>query len=373
LSQEELFITDGIGMRRRYVPLVFVAATVVSVAVCFRANAQTLKSTADKRIAFSNFYAGNSWRQAMLQSWTDSANQAIKDGIIKATKIVNANNSASEQASQIESLIVEGWDAIVVDPISTTAINSAIQDAVDAHIDVVIFNESSTAPGAYHIVTDYTQDGRLQAEFLGKQFKDPANILEIRGIAGTSADADMHNGLVDGLKSYPNLKIVGTVYGNWTGTVTQKEVAGILPSLPKIDAVATQGGDGWGAYQAFHAAGRPTPIIIMGHRQDELALWKQILETDPTYNTFSVSSTPAGSKVAFWVAQQILAGRNVPKTLNLPFPIIKKGDLDAWLKVMPQGSVALVPYTQKWTEDFIDAVVAGKPAPPPPRPTGNSD
>ena len=359
-------------LRRRLLAAV-AAGTLAAFIGSNHARAADPVSTADKKIALSNFYAGNSWRQAMLQSWTDTANQAIKDHIIKASKIVNADNSATQQASQIESLIVEGWDAIVVDPISTTAINGAMQDACDANIVVVVFNESSTAPCAYHIITDYTEDGRLQAEFLGKRLKDPTNILEIRGIAGTSADADMHKGLVEGLKAYPNLKIVGTVYGNWTQTVAQKEVSGLLPSLPKVGAVATQGGDGWGAYQAFHAAGRPTPIIIMGHRQDELALWKKILATDPSYDTFSVSSTPAGSKVAFWVAQEILAGRKVPKTLNLPFPIINKGDLDAWLKVMPQGSVALTPYTQEWTQEFVDASIAGKapPAAPAPTATGN--
>jgi ribose transport system substrate-binding protein len=326
-------------------------------------------NTSGKRIALSNFYAGNSWRQSMLQAWTDSANEAIKAGIIKETKIVNANNSATEQASQIESLIVEGWDAIVVDPISTTAINGAIQDACDAGITVVVFNESATAPCAKHIITNYVSVGAQQAEFFGKTLKGSNNILEIRGIAGTSADDDMHKGLVDGLKNYPNLKIVGAVNGNWTGTITQREVAGILPSLPEVNAVATQGGDGFGAYQAFKAANRPTPVIIMGHRQDELALWKQLLGTDPSYNTFSISSTPGGSKAAFWVAQQLLAGMDVPSPIDLPLPVIQKADLEGWLKVMPAGSVVVTPYTQAWVKEWIENARNGKPAPHDPKPS----
>ena len=333
------------------------------------ARAADEKSTAHMKIALSNFYAGNSWRQALLKSWSDTANQAIKDNIIAATKIVNADNSATEQSSQIESLIVEGYNAIVVDPISTTAINGAMEDACNAGVIVVVFNETATVPCAYHIITDYVQDGRLQAKFLGEHLKGPSNILEIRGIAGTSADVDMHDGLVDGLKAYPNIKIVGTVYGNWTQTVAQKEVAGILPSLPPIQGVATQGGDGWGAYQAFHAAGRPTPIIIMGNRQDELALWKTLVDKDPNYQTFSVSSTPSSSKVAFWVAQQILAGRHVPKTMSIPVTTIYKNDLDAWLKITPVGSLALTSFDQSWTESFIEAADAGKPAPAAPSPS----
>ena len=43
--------------------------------------------------------------------------------------------------------------------------------------------------------------------------------------------------MVDELKKYPNLKVVGSVHGDWTQTVAQKQVAGILPTLPQIDGV----------------------------------------------------------------------------------------------------------------------------------------
>ena len=68
-------------------------------------------------------------------------------------------------------------------------------------------------------------------------------------------------------------------------------VAGILPSLPEVKAVVTQGGDGYGAAQAFKAAGRPTPLIIMGNRQDELAWWKEQKDANG-YETMAVSIAP---------------------------------------------------------------------------------
>jgi ribose transport system substrate-binding protein len=351
----------------------FLAASGLAMAVlCLvkpgAAQAAESTSTTKMTIALSNFYAGNTWRQAMLKSWSETADAAIKNHVIAGTKIVNSGNSATAQSSQIESLVVQGYNAIVVDPISDTAVDSAMQDACSAGIVVVVFNDTAKIPCAYHIVTDYVGYGRIQADFLGKTLKGSANVLEIRGIAGTSADADIHSGLVEGLKAYPNLKVVGSVYGDWTQTVAQKEVAGILPSLPAIQAVATQGGDGWGAYQAFKSAGRPLPLIVMGHRQDELALWKDILKTDPGYKTFSISATPSSSRVAFWVAQQVLAGKHVPKTMTLPVPTIYENNLDEWLKVTPPGGVALVPYGQTWTTSFIQAANEGKPAPDAPPP-----
>ena len=40
--------------------------------------------SADKRIALSNNYAGNSWRQAMLQSWDKVTKKAVADKLVAA-------------------------------------------------------------------------------------------------------------------------------------------------------------------------------------------------------------------------------------------------------------------------------------------------
>ena len=93
----------------------------------------------------------------------------------------------------------------------------------------------------------------------------------------------------------------------------------------------TQGGDGYGAAQAFAATDRPMPTIIMGNRQDELAWWKE--QKDATgYETMSVSIAPGVSTLAFWVAQQILDGKEVPKDLTVPFLRIDQDTLEANLE-----------------------------------------
>ncbi|MBX6324109.1 MAG: substrate-binding domain-containing protein, partial [Rhodospirillaceae bacterium] len=186
--------------------------------------------TSGKRIALSNSYAGNSWRQQMLKTWERATSDAIKAGLIKEAKVVNANNSAPEQASQIQSLIVEGWDAIVINAASTTALNGVIQEACDAGIVVVVFDGLATAPCAYKVAYDYVSMGAQEAEFVAQKLNGKGSVLEIRGIAGVSVDDDIHKGIVDTFAKYPDIKVVGSVHGNWTQTIAQKEVASILPS-----------------------------------------------------------------------------------------------------------------------------------------------
>ena len=43
-----------------------------------------MADTKDKKIALSNNYAGNSWRQAMLKSWDKVTKPAVEAGIVAA-------------------------------------------------------------------------------------------------------------------------------------------------------------------------------------------------------------------------------------------------------------------------------------------------
>lgn len=324
--------------------------------------------TAQDGIALSNSYAGNTWRQQMLQTWNAASKEAIDKHIVAKTTVVNSNNSAPQQASQIENLILEGWKAIVIDAASPTALNGAIKEACDAKITVVVFDSLATAPCAYKVAYDYVSMGRMEVDYVAKHLGDKGNVLEIRGIAGTSVDDDIHRGIVEEMKKHPGMKLVGSVHGNWTQSIAQKEVAGILPTLPAVSAVVTQGGDGFGTYQAFKAAGRPTPLIIMGNRQDEMALWQRLTEQPGGYQTVSMSSAPGCASVAFWVAQQILAGKQVPNEVQVPLLVITASDLGKWLKATPQGGVATPVYQQQWSAGLIDANADHKPLPASPEP-----
>lgn len=46
--------------------------------------AHAQEDTSGKRIALSNNYAGNSWRQAMLRSWDRVTSKAVEDGVVAA-------------------------------------------------------------------------------------------------------------------------------------------------------------------------------------------------------------------------------------------------------------------------------------------------
>ncbi|MEE8271139.1 MAG: ABC transporter substrate-binding protein [Alphaproteobacteria bacterium] len=326
--------------------LLTTGALAVTAAVAFGAMAGVAQAdTSDKRIALSNNYAGNSWRQAMLTSWSNVADMAVADGVVAAADpFTTAENQVTEQAAQIQNLILQGYDAIVINAASPDALNGAVQEACDAGITVVSFDGIVTAPCAWRIAVDFKQMGKDEVIYLAEKMPEGGNLLEIRGLAGVFVDDEISAGIHEGVAENPQFEIVGSVHGDWAQDVAQKAVAGILPSLPPIAAVVTQGGDGYGAAQAFSAAGRPTPLIIMGNRQDELTWWQE-QKDENGYETMSVSIAPGVSTLAFWVAQQILDGADVPKDLVVPFLRIDQDNLEENLANTEVGSVANVEYS----------------------------
>ncbi|MEL7893571.1 ABC transporter substrate-binding protein [Vreelandella neptunia] len=317
-------------------------------------SGSAIADTADKRIALSNNYAGNSWRQAMLESWEKVADEAVEEGTVAAADaFTTSENQSTEQAAQIQNMILQGYDAIVVNAASPTALNGAIKTACDAGIIVVSFDGIVTEPCAWRIAVDFRQMGRDQIKYLESRYPDGGNLLEIRGLAGVFVDDEISAGIHEEAAG-TEFEIVGSVHGDWAQDVAQKAVAGILPSLPEITAVVTQGGDGYGAAQAFQASSRPTPTIIMGNRQDELQWWAEQKAANG-YETISLSIAPGVSSLAFWVAQQILDDQDVAKDLTVPFLRVNSDNLEEVLNETPEGSVANQEYTLDDAKNLISS------------------
>ncbi|GHT00845.1 ABC transporter substrate-binding protein [Synergistales bacterium] len=318
------------------------------------------------RIALSNDYAGNIWRQTMLNDWKAAAAEAKALGLIEEAPDFTINDgSAAEQAAQIQNLILEGYDAIVIQAGSPTALNAAIRQGIDAGIVMLCYENATTEKDAWNIIPSYHDMGLTQTDFIAKHFPSGGNLLEVRGIAGTTVNEDIHNGILESLKRNPNLKVVNEVYGNWTQSVAQQAVAGIIPSLPNdIIAVVTQGGDGLGTVNAFQAAGRKIPMVIMGNRYEELEKWKELKSRPEGYTTMSVSGLPGISTIAFWTTLEVLGDpTSVPKELHVSVPVIYDDQLDHFLEITPKGGVVTIRFPQSWVKEFIANAKAGKPAP----------
>ncbi|MDR1971945.1 MAG: substrate-binding domain-containing protein [Treponema sp.] len=303
-------------------------------------------------IGFSNSFNGNSYRQAMEAHARTAAEELKATGELKELIFAESNQNNSVQVQQIQSFIMQRVDAIIIDPGSATALNGAIQEASDAGIPCIIINDGpvdSKAELCYQINFDAVDQMSFLAEWVCKEIGGKGNIIELRGTAGSSFDEIAHQGFRRVLDKYPDIKVAAEIYTDWTGSKAQSELASVLPTLPKIDAILNQGGDSYAAVQAFRAANLPLPVIGGDNRGYFLKWWAK---EAPDYNSISVSSNPWDGATAVYAAVEILNGAKPPKVMIHPFGVITKDQVRNFANVADED-IACPTFDRNWVRENI--------------------
>jgi ribose transport system substrate-binding protein len=334
-------------MRGHRVWAIVVAVLLVAGTVAFAGGSGEAKAGKGYVIGFSNSYGGNTYRQTMEALFKKLADKMVADGTLKSYKMLQSNNNVATQVSQIESLILDGVDAIIIDPGSAAGLNGAIEKAVNAKIPVVIVNDGPiTSDLAYQINWDTNAMASDAVKALADIMGGKGNIIEIRGLAGVPFDDAFHGSVVNALKAYPNVKVVGTVYGEWTESVAQQQVASILPGIAQVDGILGQGGDEYGALQAFLAAGRKVPVIIGGNRGNFLKWWSDE-KAKNGYKSYSWAANPWSAASGLYVAVDLLRGVKVPKTMIMPALSVTQDMVDGFA-TLKADEVAAKEYDHDW-------------------------
>jgi ribose transport system substrate-binding protein len=184
----------------------------------------------------------------------------------------NANGDIAQQTAQMEDLILQGVDALIVNPIDSDAIVTVEEKAVAAGIPVIYCDRGSNGDGyTAFIATDNVAMGALAADmiadFLTDKFGEAkGKVVEIQGLMGTSAAIDRGDGFNDQLKKYPDIDLVASQPGDFDQATALNVMQNIIQAQPVIDAVYGHNDDNTlGALRAIEGAGLLKPPGDPGH------------------------------------------------------------------------------------------------------------
>jgi ribose transport system substrate-binding protein len=350
---------EEIVYRRKFLALALGALSIVG-AIALAAE----PSYADAKkpfVALANAYYGNSWRHELVEEFVKAADKAKADGKISDYVVVNGDGTVTQQIAQLSDLILKKPDLIIIDAASETALNGVIEKACSQGIVVLTFDGVATAPCAYRLRSTFSFHEQL-AENVIKLMGGKGNLLVIRGLSGTTPDIEQYDYQMKAVKRYPDVKIVGTVYGGWSTSVSQAAVTNILPTLPHVDGVVSQGGgDEFGAARAFDLFGgdyaQHPPVIGGGGSSDFLAWWSDRAGKSD-YKTISMSTDPASVVAALWYGLDILNGKIKPdKTteVHIPALTITRDELSKYKDLPPSRVVTSDVYTPEWVEKNLES------------------
>ena len=153
--------------------------------------------------------------------WRDKQNAELRMGAYfhdnVELKFAAAYDSDERQVQQIDSLVNDGIDLLIVAPNQVQTISPAIDRAYDKGIPVIVF-ERKTSSQKYtaFISADNYEMGRTMGEYIVNRLQGNGNVLEIKGLEGSSPAIERHNGFMDAIKDAPGIKVVGSLQGDWT-------------------------------------------------------------------------------------------------------------------------------------------------------------
>lgn len=181
--------------------------------------------------------------------------------------VVDAQDDSAIEATNIEDLIQSGVDALLINPTDADAIVPSIQKANEANIPVfTVDREAIGGTIISHIASDNVVGGEMAGEFLCEALQGAGNVVELEGIAGTSAARDRGMGFNDYMiNECPGVEIVARQTANFNRAEGLTVFENILQAQPEIDGSFAHNDEMiLGAIEAAEAAGRADMIIFVG-------------------------------------------------------------------------------------------------------------
>ena len=248
-------------------------------------------------------------------------------------QIEDAQNDVAKQLDQINNFIASGVDAIIVNPVDTSATQAMTDAASAAGVPLVFVNRQPVNVDALpdnqaFVASDEAESGTLETvqvcELLAAAGKTEANVYvlmgELSNQAAVQRTKDIHD-VIDGGKCKVKLNIIDEQTANWQRDEAQDLMTNWLSSGTPFDAVISNNDEmAIGAIQAMKASGtKMEDVIVAGVDATQDALLAMAAgELDVT--VFQDAAGQGGG--ALDAALKLANGETVEQKVMVPFQLV---------------------------------------------------
>lgn len=192
----------------------------------------------------------DAWRRTMND---EMLREASFNGNLEL-KFKTAYDNNQRQIRDIEEFISEKVDLLIVAPNEAAPLTPVIEKAMDNGIPVVLVDRKITSTNYSAFVgADNYQIGKEVGIYAAKLLNGKGNIVEIRGLKGSTPNIERHDGFINSLSLFPGIKIVYEGDGAWLRSEANKRMSEALAQQSDIDLVFTHNDEmAIGAYEAIN-------------------------------------------------------------------------------------------------------------------------
>lgn len=250
----------------------------------------------DVKLASHNaIIEGNPYRVRYEADIQEAAAAAADYGLNVSYASFVSNWDAATESQQIENSINEGFDIILVNPVSSTGLDPIIEKAQEAGIIYINADCEYTSPdvNVLNVCTDQYYLGYTTSIYAGEVLGEGAKVVMIAAQEGNVANTQRQQGFEDGAAE-AGLEIVGGQYNHdWDPVKSQQQATEILNSGLEFDGVLiSQMAEN--ALAAFDAAGVAYPKFMGFGDTGEWIQRMYELNKDEKKMDFMVLSNPPG-------------------------------------------------------------------------------
>lgn len=251
----------------------------------------------------------------------------LKDGAQKAAKnaglnlvVVDAQDDPARQISSVEDLIQRRVSVILLNPTDSSALAGAVQSAQRANIPVVTLDRGvDGAEVASHIASDNVAGGKMAADYLAKALGGKGNIIELQGVAGTSAARERGKGFEDAIAG-TGMKIVASQPANFDRAQGLSVSENLLQAHSDVQAIFAQNDEmALGAVQAL--AGKNKKVLVVGF--DGTPDGKTAVQNGTMAATVAQQPEEIG-RLGVETAKKLIDKQPVDKSIAVPLKLLTK-------------------------------------------------
>lgn len=212
----------------------------------------------------------NEYWQTMERGYQDAA---AEKGVTIDVLSVPTEQDTEQQLNQLQTALAQGYDAIMVSPITPANLIPALVAANQAGIPVInvderVDPEAAEAAGAKLtsvIASDNRDAGARAAQYMIDNIPDGGKVAIIEGKAGNQSGLDRKEGFQEAIEAAGNFEIVASQPADWDQQRALDAATNILQANPDlVGFYAANDTMALGVVEAARAAGKLDQVVIIG-------------------------------------------------------------------------------------------------------------
>lgn len=232
-------------------------------------------------------------------------------------KVVDAQNDIEKQNADIQSLITQGVDVLLINPVNPSAVAPALRAAESAGIPVITVDRATKEEVTSYIGRDNEEMGRLAGEkaveLLGGEAAE-GKIIELQGDAGGTVMQARHDGFHEIVEKVPGIEIIEGPYSDYIRAKAVSSMQDLLQAHPDVKLVYAHNDDmALGAMQVLEQSGKLEDVQVVGI--DGLMEAVKKIE-EGSYQATVINDPISLGSLAIQTAVKVGNGEEVEKVMN---------------------------------------------------------